>query len=273
MHKLAVVAGLLVFLRPLIAQPTVPSRGIRIETLSISGVTQVSMPDRQSVRDEVISRCCDHAETQEIRERIVYAFQERGYYKARVQQLEVTPLDLHTVPPSVTVVVTVEDGYQYRLKSVQFSGAKAFAASQLRQQFAISDGDIFNAEKIRKGLDNLRKLYASRGYVNLTPVPNTESDDEAAAITLQIDLDEGKQFHLGGLVLDGEELHPGDGAKLLAAWKPMEGGVYDGTRVEAWWRLAATLLPPGSHMEQMLGLRQDATSSIVTGYLRFPDSK
>ncbi|HVO61711.1 MAG TPA: hypothetical protein VMT53_12305, partial [Terriglobales bacterium] len=121
--------------------------------------------------------------------------------------------------------------------------------------------------------DDIRRLYASRGYINFTPVPNTEADEKSGFVTLTIDADEGNQFRLGGLLLDGEEPHAGDGAKLLEAWKPMEGKAYDGEKIEEWWQLAATMLPPGSRMEQLLELKQDAQSHIVTAMLSFPVTK
>lgn len=273
MYKLAVVLGFLVLVLPLIAQPKAPAQAVRIESLSISGVTHVSTAELQGVHDDIAASCCDQAETQEIRERILFAFQERGYFKAEAQRLEVTPLDRSTVPPSVAVAVEMSEGQQYKLKSIGFRSEKAFSRDQLREQFVIADGDIFNVEKIRKGLDDLRKLYACNGYLNFVPVPNTDADDDSAMVTLKIDVDEGKQFRLGGLLLDGEEPHAGDGAKLLETWKPMQGKVYDGCKIEQWWQVAATMLPPGSRMEQLLGLRQDAASGIVTGYLQFPDDK
>jgi len=45
------------------------------------------------------------------------------------------------------------------LNSPAFGEEKVFPAEQLRQQFQITDGGIFNAETIRDGLDGLRKLY------------------------------------------------------------------------------------------------------------------
>lgn len=246
------VLGFLVLVLPLIAQPKAPAQAVRIESLSISGVTHVSTAELQGVHDDIAASCCDHAETQEIRERIVFAFEERGYYKARIRQLEVTPLDLHTVPPSIAVAVDLSEGQRYKLSSITFNGERAFSGDQLRRQFDITDGDVFNAEKIRVGFDNIRRLYATQGFINFTPVPSADADDESSTITLTIDVDEGKQFRCGSLVLGGEEPYPGDRDKLLEAWKPMEGKVYDGTAVEQWWQLAATMLPFGSRLEQLL---------------------
>lgn len=66
-----------------------------------------------------------------------------------------------------------------------------FPAGELRPQFPIAAGEIFNTAKIRQGLDALRKTYASNGYVDFTPVPVTIVDDKDRTVSLQIDLQEG----------------------------------------------------------------------------------
>ena len=125
---------------------------------------------------------------------------------------------------------------------------------------------MFDVEQIRKGLEEIRNLYASRGYINFTPVPNTEPDEDRAVVTLKIDCDEGKQFHFDKLAVAGRELHPGDGEKILAAWKPSEGSVYNQDQVEEFWKDIAPFLPPGWKIEQHLAIRQNAetaTASLV----------
>jgi len=104
----------------------------------------------------------------------------------RIDQLDVTPLDLHTVPPAVAVSVEVTEGLQYKLKSITFREEKVFASDQLREQFVIADGDIFNAEKIRSGACNIRRLNATQGYINFTPVLDADTDDASATVSLSI---------------------------------------------------------------------------------------
>jgi outer membrane protein insertion porin family len=67
----------------------------------------------------------------------------------------------------------------------------------------MKDGDIFNVEFMRKGLKNLRDAYSENGYINFTPVPNTEIDDEHKTITINFDLDEGKQFFVRRIEFKG----------------------------------------------------------------------
>jgi len=142
--------------------------------------------------------------------------------------------------------------------------------SQLRQQFEIADGDVFDVEQIRKGLEQLRRLYAMRGYINFTPVPNTEPDEDRAVVTLKIDCDEGKQFHFAKPAVAGRELHPGDGERILAAWKPPEGSIYDGAQVEEFWKDIAPFLPPGWTIEQHLEIRQNAQTPTVSLVVLLP---
>ena len=272
MCKCAAVVCFLIVSLSLSAQPNTSARAVRIHNLTIGGVSHVSSVELASIEAELKQNCCGHAETQEIRQRILYAFQERGYFEARMDHMEVTPVETHLAPPSLDVSASISDGQQFRLQVIQFNGNHALSSEQLRQQFRIRDGEIFNTDEIRQGLEGLRKAYASQGYINFAPVPNTEADEQSGTITLIIDVDEGKQFRLGGLLLDGEEPHAGDGAKLLEAWKPMEGKVYDGNKIEKWWQLAATMLPPGAKLEQLLELKQDGTTAIVTARLNFPST-
>ncbi len=44
--------------------------------------------------------------------------------------------------------------------------------------FPIKDGDVFDRDKIAKGLDNLRKAYGQLGYINYTSVPEPTFDEE-----------------------------------------------------------------------------------------------
>jgi outer membrane protein insertion porin family len=45
------------------------------------------------------------------------------------------------------------------------------------------------------GLENLRKAYGEMGYINFVAFPETRFDDERKTISLDVDLDSGKQFY------------------------------------------------------------------------------
>jgi outer membrane protein insertion porin family len=112
------------------------------------------------------------------------------------------------------------------LGEITFRNNKAIGdVGALRGLFPIMDGDIASREKIAKGLENLRKAYGDRGYINFTSVPNTELDDERRLLFLDIDSDEGKQFHMGDFSVVG--LDEPTTQELLKDFPMKRGQVYD----------------------------------------------
>ena len=171
----------------------------------------------------------------------------------------------------VDITLAVNEGQRYRLKDISFTGGKVFLSDELRAQFRIADGDIFNTEKIRQGLDALRHMYESKGYVNFTPVPNTQADRTSHAISLTVDIDEGAQFRIGGLVLDGPAPQPGVGRKVLENWKQYQGQIYNPQILEQFLRDNSALLPPGVSWKD-LSTQPDGSRHILNFRLDLPDS-
>ena len=81
------------------------------------------------------------------------------------------------------------------LGTITFTGNKQINnLKALRATFPIKDGDWFSATEIGKGLDNLKKAYGSLGYINFGAIPKITYDDQKKTVSLNIDIDEGKQF-------------------------------------------------------------------------------
>lgn len=150
--------------------------------------------------------------TDETAERVRAAYQDEGYFKAGIEGTSIPvagdPLNRYDI--SVRVI---DPGKQYRLGELAFTKSSQFSVSEMRTLFPVARGAIFKRNKIVEGLENLRRLYDSRGYVNFISVPNTQFDESTATINLAIDIDEGKQFRVGTIEVLG--LHPDDEARFL----------------------------------------------------------
>ena|SRR5271166_246218 len=254
------------------AQTATPDPDITVRRLTLTIVTNRLPSDaRQQIVQDIESRTHKRADLEEIAERVQYACQVRGFFKAEVGRPSVTVVGGTPQKEVVDISLAVSEGEQYRLKDISFTREKAFSAEELRAEFHIVDGDIFNTEEIRQGLDALRKLYQSKGYVNFTPVPNTQADDAAHTISLVVEADEGAQFRIGRLILDGPEPKPGAGAKLLENWKMYEGQLYDYRIPEKFLEENAALLPAGLTLEKNLAIRQDPSSHILLFRLDLPN--
>ena len=180
---------------------------------SMKNLKPIGIP-RSIFLENLFARTYDSTKLNEDAERVRYYYQTKGYFKALVGDPKTQIHDTSgvrwywpfksTPGKSVDITLPVEEGQRYRLKEITFSGNKAVTnTAGLRALFKIKDGEIFDTEAVRKGLESLRKAYAALGYINFTPVPNTEADDEKKLISLRIDVDEGKQFFVRRIEFQG----------------------------------------------------------------------
>lgn len=135
----------------------------------------------------------------------------------------------------------------------------------MRTAFLIADGEIFDREKIAAGLENLRSLYGTNGYVNFVAVPETTIDEDARSISLKVDLDEGSVFCLGTLTVRGVESEPGAREKLLRYWKSYQGRIYDHRLLNQFLRDINAR--PSVRPEQIFEISQDPQTRVVNVYI------
>jgi hypothetical protein len=177
---------------------------ISIAAVKFSGALQIPISDQDmivsSIKRQTHGDSVDGV-TDEALERVRAGWQNRGYFKVQVSGTAKTLTSSHG--RRIAIEVRVDEGMQYRLREIRFKNNKASDVAGLRDLFPIKDGDIFSREKIAAGLDNLRKAYGELGYLNFTSVPDTVSDDTKGMISLEIIVDEGKQFHVNNINIVG----------------------------------------------------------------------
>ena len=135
----------------------------------------------------------------------------------------------------------------------------------MRSSFAFSPGDIFSRGPITAGLDKVRQLYASKGYINFTCVPDVTTNETDKTLAITIDLDEGKPFDFGPLVLDGVEPHAGVGKELLNSWESLRGKRYNAFFLEQWFQDNVRDVSPDASLK----ISPDSKSGLVIVELSF----
>ncbi|MGA3315889.1 MAG: outer membrane protein assembly factor BamA [Candidatus Korobacteraceae bacterium] len=214
--------------------------------------------------ENLFARTYDSTKLSEDAERVRYYYQTKGYFKALVADPKTQIHDTSGVRwywpfksspgKAVDITLPVEEGERYRLKEITFSGNKAVTnTAGLRALFKIKDGEIFDTEAVRKGLEGLRKAYAALGYINFTPVPNTEADDEKKLISLRIDVDEGKQFFVRRIEFQGNTTTRDKVIRRELALE--EGQVYNGNL----WELSLLRL---NQLQYFEALKAEQSSEI-----------
>jgi outer membrane protein insertion porin family len=205
----------------------------------------------------IFSKTYDATKLEEDTERVRAEYQNRGYFKANPGEAKTEIHDTGHKGPhipllqsgpgkAVDITFSIDEGEQYRLGKITFKGNKFITnTAALRNLFPLKDGDIFSREKIAKGLDNLRKAYGEVGFINFTPVPNTTFDDDKKLAYLEIDVDEGKQFHVRRIEFEGNTTTRDKVIRRELALE--EGGVYN-SRL---WELSLLRLNQLSYFDQL----------------------
>ncbi|MCI0723364.1 MAG: outer membrane protein assembly factor BamA [Acidobacteria bacterium] len=134
-------------------------------------------------------------------------YHESGYIKLLIKEPKIDVRDiggvsLFPIPlkpwkgKRVFIDIDLEEGSQYRVGEVNFTGNTLFTKEVLLRIFGMQQGEVFNGELIRKGFENLKKIYGSRGYINWTPIPRQDIDDETKLVNIVFDFEEGNQYFL-----------------------------------------------------------------------------
>ncbi len=212
--------------------------GILVTDFTITGTQAISQTDLARITGGMIGSCFDE-DSEEMEQRVRASFQDHGYFKVEVKSLRFKPRDPLGVPKPVTLEGDINEGPQYRLAQVTFVNNHAFPTEKIRQHFPIKAGALMERGKIASGLESLRKLYGTVGYLDWVAIPDTEFGSNAT-MDLNITIEEGPQYHMGKLEFVGEK-EPA--ARLRAEWKLSEGEAYDATYIDQFLTVNRDLLP------------------------------
>jgi outer membrane protein insertion porin family len=190
--------------------------GNRAIVRAMKNLRPIGVP-RSIVLENMFSKTFDSTKLEEDKDRIRDWYQQRGYFTARSLEHTVTMRDVgggkFRVPlfymnkPGIRADVTipVEEGRRYHLNKINVVGMKLFRSPEplIRQVFAMQEGEIFSTNKLRKGMENLRKLYGEFGYIDFVPEPSFDPQPGSDRIDLTLSVDEGKQFFVRRIDVSG----------------------------------------------------------------------
>jgi len=246
---------------------------IEIHRLTIESNSLPERDRRQIVRQFEGSSYegASQAIAEEFGQRVRMALRDRGYFEAGVDDPEMSFTAADHGRRIADVRIKVKEGAQYRLGKIKFVNAKLFPADQLRGAFDLQDGDLFNATKFGRGLENMTNLYATEGYANFTAIPQPIKDDSRHVIDETVDVNEGSPYDFGRLILEGPEPHAGAGKALLDSWTSLQGKRYNPAILQQWLAANRSNWEDGSHTSDPITFRTDGESKVVNIKLSFPE--
>jgi len=188
--------------RPMVARTTV------------RGAVKLS---ERSVRDRIdvpVGRPLDPAQLAHSVQRIDSLYEQAGYYLAKVQT--------HLIPQGgdsgrVVVIFDVTEDRRVAIASVDIEGNQAFSDADIVHHMSsrpegfwwFQQGE-FSDSKLREDLDQkIPAFYTSHGYIDFRIVRDTLLvDDRNGKATLRIEVDEGRQYQVGTVTVDGNRFLP-----------------------------------------------------------------
>lgn len=150
-------------------------------------------------------------------------YRERGYLRENVREVSGR---LGTAASGCVVVVgTIDEGATYTWQGVNWSGNHVLHAAQLDPLIPLGRNEVANGLRIDEGLKAVERAYGRYGYLALRLDPVPAFDDRSHAVVFDVKVEEGPQFRMGTLVLEGID----DESKraVRGQWKLKAGDVYD----------------------------------------------
>jgi outer membrane protein insertion porin family len=146
---------------------------------------------------------------------LVYA--DHGYLKAHFGEPRVeevgrvgtwVPLVGHK-GQGIKIVIPVDEGRQYRAGEIKVEDNTEFTADEIKGVVGLKTGDVIKGYSVvQKGLENLKKLYGSRGYIQFNSgfapdFKDDPNDTEKGVADIVFSVEEGKQYTLRRLEFIG----------------------------------------------------------------------
>src|SRR5689334_23145603 len=118
---------------------------------------------------------------------LVYA--DNGYLKARFGEPRVEevgkvgswiPIVGHK-GQGLKIVIPVDEGRQYHAGDIKVEDNTEFTADEIKAIIGLKPGDVVRGYSvINKGIENLKKIYGARGYIQFNAVPDMNFRDDPA---------------------------------------------------------------------------------------------
>jgi outer membrane protein assembly factor BamA len=207
----------------------------------------------------------------QIGENIRADFQDHGYFRVAVTDLQGQPLDPEK--RHMLVTVHVDEGEQYRTGNISIMSddparALLIPEEELRQQFRIHRGGLYNADQIRSGLSRIRRLYGAQGYADMTAEPEFSVDQKNQSIATTIHVHQGNQYHVGSFDVRGLDSK----TKELLEARMQPGSLFNGPLLTDLFDQGKATIGANLSIDDVVQVKRNVKAGTVDVLFDFPVS-
>ncbi len=194
---------------------------------------------------------------------------ERGYRDAGVDGSYSLDQETNTV----SILFTVSEGKQYKVRDILFQGIGGLTANDLTDVMTQRRRSFFSAGNlVMSNLDADREavvqLYGTKGYpdarvVSVDVVPTGEEDDKVVYVNVVYTIEEGSRWTIGDISFSGNEVFSDETIQNLITMKP--GDAYDAQNIAVQQEALSSLYYDNGYIRSMISfnpVRDDVNHTI-----------
>lgn len=157
---------------------------------------------------------------------MAYLYKDQGFAQVKVAS-PVTVMDSDR--KFVRVTFEVEEGVQYRLGQVSFSGDVLYPKEELKEWMSLKSGDLFRFTLFRKDIEMLIDRYGDKGFAFVDVNPRPRFDPETKQVHLDFAIDKGQKVYFGEFTFSGNTKTRDN--VIRRELEVTDGELYSGTRL------------------------------------------
>jgi outer membrane protein insertion porin family len=148
---------------------------------------------------------------EEDKERLADFYRAAGYIDFELKDVQMVQVN----PKWMILRLTVYEGTQYRVGSVDFQGNKLFATNEIlakavskqgnktHRGLNMAAGDVFTPKDLSADREAVEDFYGARGYIDATVLPNRVPNTERSTMDVTYQIDEGKKSYIEKIEIKG----------------------------------------------------------------------
>lgn len=174
--------------------------------------------DDEDLRKEIgisLYSILDNSEVRQSINRVKEAYRKKGYYKADIQET------IEDLPNNeVLLKYKVDEGDKIYIQKIQFVGNTAFDDKRLKKLMETSEkwflswltnAGLLDMKKLEFDTLKITSFYHNNGYIRAkTGEPRVVYDDDLKGLVVTIDIEEGSQYGVRDVVIQGDLIEPAD---------------------------------------------------------------
>lgn len=148
----------------------------------------------------------------ESQEKLTAFYQSKGYYNVQITY----SVSYEDKGQAAIVVFTVEEGTKVYIKTIEFIGNKGFSGKQLKGLMETNEkgffswftsSGVYKKELLEQDLEKLSSYYYNNGFLK-AKVGEPTVRHEGAWLYVSIPIEEGQQYKMGQVGIDGDFIQP-----------------------------------------------------------------